>query len=86
MRGKQVRKPGGIFYTPATGIWQSVWMEPVPKTAYIAGIQITPDADKGWVHVRVDTVGSVSHATVVVAGSDKKMRSTVNDCDPGTKT
>src|SRR5262245_22389389 len=31
-RGKQVKKPGGIFYTPATGIWQTVWLEPVPKT------------------------------------------------------
>ena len=29
-RGKQVSNPGGIWYTPVTGIWQSVWMEPVP--------------------------------------------------------
>src|SRR5947207_707210 len=28
-RGKQVSKPGGIWYTPVTGIWQTVWMEPV---------------------------------------------------------
>ena len=30
-RGKQVDKPGGIMYTPTTGIWQTVWLEPVPK-------------------------------------------------------
>src|SRR5947207_1900720 len=30
-RGKQVLKPGGIFYTPTTGIWQTVWLEPVPQ-------------------------------------------------------
>jgi hypothetical protein len=32
-RGKQVRKPGGIFYTPATGIWQTVWLEQVPQVS-----------------------------------------------------
>src|SRR5262245_41618069 len=31
-RGKQVKKPGGIFYTASTGIWQTVWIEPVPTT------------------------------------------------------
>lgn len=30
-RGKQVRKPGGIFYVPTTGIWQTVWLEAVPE-------------------------------------------------------
>jgi hypothetical protein len=30
-RGKQVNKPQGIWYTPTTGIWQTVWMEPVPQ-------------------------------------------------------
>jgi beta-galactosidase/beta-glucuronidase len=32
-RGKQVRKPGGIFYTASTGIWQTVWLEPVPEAS-----------------------------------------------------
>ncbi len=40
-RGKQVRKPEGIWYTPTTGIWQTVWMEPVPKT-YIRHMRIEP--------------------------------------------
>ena len=43
-RGKQVLKPGGIWYTPSTGIWQTVWLEPVPQT-YITGIRIIPDVD-----------------------------------------
>ncbi len=30
-RGKQVSKPEGIYYTPTTGIWQTVWLEPVPE-------------------------------------------------------
>jgi hypothetical protein len=32
-RGKQVKKPGGIFYTASTGIWQTVWLEPVPQVS-----------------------------------------------------
>src|SRR4051812_18911936 len=31
-RGKQVRQPRGIWYTPTTGIWQTVWLEPVWPT------------------------------------------------------
>ena len=31
-RGKQVSHPGGIMYTPSTGIWQTVWLEPVPAS------------------------------------------------------
>ena len=30
-RGKQVRKPHGIWYTSTTGIWQTVWLEPVAE-------------------------------------------------------
>ena len=41
-RGKQKIKRGGIWYTPQSGIWQSVWAEKTPKD-YIKGIKITPD-------------------------------------------
>ena len=43
-RGKQVSKPGGIWYTPVTGIWQTVWLEALPDT-YIAHTKQTPDID-----------------------------------------
>jgi len=49
-RGKQVNKPSGIWYTSVTGIWQTVWLEAVPKT-YISAIKQTPDIDKKIVHV-----------------------------------
>jgi beta-galactosidase/beta-glucuronidase len=42
--GKQVIKPEGIWYTPVTGIWQTVWLETVPGT-YIASTKQTPDLD-----------------------------------------
>lgn len=43
-RGKQVKAPHGIWYTPVTGIWQTVWMEAVPQT-YIASTRQTANAD-----------------------------------------
>ncbi|MBF0443676.1 MAG: hypothetical protein HQK54_17345, partial [Oligoflexales bacterium] len=48
--GKQVINPGGIWYTSVTGIWQTVWLEPVPQS-HIASIKITPDVDKGTITV-----------------------------------
>ncbi len=51
-RGKQVRKPEGIWYTPTTGIWQTVWLEPVAETG-IESLQITPDVDAKQVKVSV---------------------------------
>src|SRR5690606_6421456 len=49
-RGKQVREPGGIWYTPTTGIWQTVWIEPLAET-WIDRLRITPDVDRGRVSV-----------------------------------
>ncbi len=43
-RGKQVSKPGGIWYTPATGIWQTVWLEPV-ESRWICDLKIVPSID-----------------------------------------
>ena len=55
-RGKQVRKPGGIWYTSVTGIWQTVWLEPVPDE-HISGIRTTPDLDAGCFRVKAETPG-----------------------------
>lgn len=49
-RGKQINDPHGIWYTPVTGIWQTVWLEYVPET-YIASLKITPDVDQSLVKV-----------------------------------
>ena len=43
-RGKQVNNPGGIWYTPVSGIWQTVWLEPVSET-HFENLKITPDID-----------------------------------------
>lgn len=51
-RGKQVLKPEGIWYTPTSGIWQTVWMEPLPERA-IERYLAVPDLKRGGVHVTV---------------------------------
>ncbi|KAB6315179.1 beta-galactosidase [Bacteroides xylanisolvens] len=53
-RGKQVSKPGGIWYTPVSGIWQTVWLEPVPIRS-IVNIKTTPDIDRNKLTVEVMT-------------------------------
>ncbi len=55
--GKQVNKPRGIFYTAVTGIWQTVWLEPVP-TSYIAAVKTTPDLERGTVTVTPEFKGA----------------------------
>ncbi|THH39656.1 glycoside hydrolase family 2 protein [Neolewinella litorea] len=53
-RGKQVNEPGGIFYTPVTGIWQTVWLEVVPGD-HLTDLRITPNVDEGAVDVQLLT-------------------------------
>ena len=55
-RGKQVNNPSGIWYTPVTGIWQTVWLEPVTE-AHIANLKTTPDIDNHQLQVEVQTEG-----------------------------
>jgi hypothetical protein len=51
-RGKQSRSPEGIFYTSTSGIWQTVWLEPVPNVC-IDSLKTVPDVDSKSLHLRV---------------------------------
>lgn len=62
-RGKQVEVPGLIWYTPVTGIWQTVWLEPVSKT-HIKNYYVVSDIDAGTMTVNVDA--SALHVDDVV--------------------
>jgi len=53
-RGKQISKPFGIRYTPVTGIWQTVWLEPVNEK-YIANVKTVPDIDNNKIKIDVCT-------------------------------
>jgi beta-galactosidase/beta-glucuronidase len=64
-RGKQVRKPGGIFYTASTGIWQTVWIEPV-EWQYIKSIAITPDVSKKEVRLHINRGGDLSSVPAII--------------------
>lgn len=54
--GKQRTEPGGIFYTPSSGIWRTVWMEPVPE-AYIRSIRLTAKPKQGKLLLDAETAG-----------------------------
>ncbi|MCJ7629122.1 MAG: hypothetical protein MUO50_12140 [Longimicrobiales bacterium] len=64
-RGKQVLDPHGIWYTAVSGIWQTVWLEPVPES-HIGSIRITPGLDLQSVEVMVEMEGSPDPAPVLV--------------------
>ncbi|MGI5439654.1 PA14 domain-containing protein [Streptomyces shenzhenensis] len=48
--GKQRLDPSGIWYTPSSGIWQSVWLEPVAAD-HVDSLKLTPDVDAGTLTV-----------------------------------
>lgn len=69
--GKQSKNPQGIFYTAVTGIWQTVWLEPVNAT-HIQSFTIVPDVDNAQVQVTVAGVddSGTSQLQVVVRDND----------------
>mgnify|MGYP001562791093 CR=1 FL=1 len=75
-RGKQVRKPDqGIFYTACSGIWQTVWLEPVPA-AHLESVKITPDIDRGMVTIGVKARSGPGQTSVRVAVYDGRKKVT----------
>jgi beta-galactosidase/beta-glucuronidase len=56
-RGKQALRPKGIWYTPVSGIWQTVWLEGVPATS-IQSLSLTPDLDAGTLSVQAQLRGA----------------------------
>jgi len=73
-RGKQVTHPNGIWYTPTSGIWQTVWIEPVNRP-FIESLKIIPDLDAGAVHITASVAAARNSDEVEVqvrpaAGTD----------------
>lgn len=67
-RGKQVAEPNLIWYTPVTGIWQTVWLEPVPEN-HIGSIKFTPDVDTH--RLKADIAANKGIVTVKVIDNGK---------------
>jgi len=59
-RGKQSKTPGGIWYTPQSGIWQTVWMEKIPVN-HIEAIDYYPNFEQNEVLVKIKASSSVSY-------------------------
>ncbi len=69
-RGKQVSTPEGIWYTPVTGIWQTVWMEPV-AAEHVKSYVAVSDIDNAVLNVKVDAVladGDVCEVVLLADG------------------
>ena len=66
--GKQVNRPRSIWYTAVTGIWQTVWLEPVNSANHIDNLVITPDIDNGI--LRLTALTAAKEGTVEAAVYD----------------
>ena len=64
-RGKQTLYPGGIMYTPSSGIWQPVWLEAVPQS-YISDIRLIPNVDNSTLKFKAITTGAATNLSVTV--------------------
>ena len=63
-RGKQVLNPTGIWYTAVSGIWQTVWLEPVPDHS-ISELSMTPDLDGKKLRLTVHSSSSGDFSAIV---------------------
>ena len=81
-RGKQTSEPRGIWYTPVTGIWQTVWMEPVNEK-YVSKVNSVPDVDNGNLKVEVVSCGTSLGDVYEVTLKDKGNVISVGKAVPG---
>lgn len=81
-RGKQVKRPHGIWYTPVTGIWQTVWLEAVPPT-YIASTRQTPDLDKQQVSVQTELVNAQPGDKLLITALNGTTKVAEQEAEPG---
>lgn len=68
MLGKQTLNPGGIFYTPSSGIWQTVWLEATP-TARITRLDMTPDVANNRLRIIVRAEGLSGQTVEAIAST-----------------
>ena len=82
-RGKQVLKPHGIFYTAVTGIWQTVWLEPVPDH-FIRSFKVTPKVDSGEAIVTLNLSAPGKARLQVLEGGQPVATATSEGADAAT--
>ena len=77
-KGKQILHPAGIVYTATSGIWQTVWLETVPKT-YIENLYMTPNVDGGYLDLTVNINNDLKDYTIeAIAGDGSYIKGRAN--------
>ncbi|MBO7068107.1 MAG: glycoside hydrolase family 2 [Bacteroidaceae bacterium] len=77
--GKQTNSPSGIWYTPNSGIWQAVWLEPVSPT-HIISYEPIPDIDNSTISIKVKTSAACA-VTLTVKDGDKTIAEQTGNSD-----
>jgi beta-galactosidase/beta-glucuronidase len=77
-KGKQILHPAGIVYTATSGIWQTVWLETVPK-AYIENLYMTPNVDGGYLELTANSNMSTGYTIEAVAGDGSVVKGNANE-------
>lgn len=72
-RGKQVKSPEGIWYTPVTGIWQTVWLEGV-GSSYLVSTRQTPDIDTHTLKISTELSGVKVGDELLISAWDGKIK------------
>ncbi len=67
--GKQNLNPAGIWYTPVSGIWQTVWLEPVGPT-HLERYEVNPDIDNGTITIKPIAQSETATAKLTVKDDD----------------
>lgn len=76
--GKQRLKNGGIWYTPTSGIWQTVWLESVPDE-YALSLRITPDITTNSVTFKLNALGESSGEIIILDNGKELIRGTIKN-------
>ena len=78
--GKQRLNPSGIWYTAVSGIWQTVWIEPVSKANNIKGIATDCDIVRGEIYADIECANNNGILNIEVKDGDKVVYSTKVSC------
>ena len=78
--GKQRLNPSGIWYTAVSGIWQTVWIEPISKANNIKGIATDCDIVRGEIYADIECANNNGILNIEVKDGDKVVYSTKVSC------
>ena len=84
--GKQSKNPSICWYTAVSGIWQTVWLEPVSRDAYIQSLIMEPTLDRSWLNIKLAASDDAATFNVTVKDRDGNVAGTIEGAKPGVVT